>query len=74
VTGNVRAHHVIVNGRIQGAVFAKDLLELQPKAQIEGPVEYRALEMHQGALITGQLQPLMKDVDKPTLTLAASNG
>ena len=34
-----------------------ELLELQPKAQIEGDVHYKALEMHQGAVIAGQLRP-----------------
>jgi cytoskeletal protein CcmA (bactofilin family) len=34
------------------------MLELQPKARIEGDVHYRALEMHQGAIISGQLRPI----------------
>jgi cytoskeletal protein CcmA (bactofilin family) len=75
ITGAVHAGHVIVNGRIDGPVFATDLLELQPKAQIHGDVQYRALEMHQGAVIAGQLQPMgQAAADKPVLKLAASNG
>ena len=38
-------------------MHAAELLELQPKARITGNVNYRALEMHQGATIAGQLQP-----------------
>jgi cytoskeletal protein CcmA (bactofilin family) len=49
------------------------MLELQPKARIEGDVEYAALEMHQGALITGQLKPLLEGEEKPILKLAAKN-
>lgn len=57
VMGDVLADHVIVNGHVQGAVHARELLELQPKARIEGDVYYAALEMHQGAVIQGSLYP-----------------
>ena len=40
---------------------------------IEGDVEYASLEMHKGALITGQLRPLLTEEAKPTLKLAANN-
>ncbi|MDE1999412.1 MAG: polymer-forming cytoskeletal protein [Burkholderiales bacterium] len=71
VTGKVRAGHVIINGRVVGPVTAQQLLELQPKARIEGDVQYEALEMHQGATIDGELHPLKAD-DKPALKLASS--
>lgn len=75
VTGQIHADHVIINGRVKGPVFAYDLLELQPKACIEGDVSYKALEMHQGATIAGQLKPMLGGVeDKPTLKLSANNG
>ena len=73
VQGEVHADHVIVNGTVRGPVIARELLELQPKARIEGDVSYMALEMHQGAVISGQLKPLMVDgaEEKPLLKLAA---
>lgn len=75
VRGEVRAGHVIINGQVNGPVFATELLELQPKARITGDVTYKALEMHQGATITGQLLPLDEALaDKPTLKLAAIGG
>lgn len=77
VTGTIHADHVIINGRVNGPVHAKHMLELQPKAQIVGDVFYKALEMHQGAVITGQLQPILQELDsemKKTLKLAANNG
>lgn len=77
VTGAIHADHVIINGRVNGPVHAKLMLELQPKAQIVGDVYYKALEMHQGAVITGLLQPTMlQEIDsdvKKTLKLAANN-
>jgi cytoskeletal protein CcmA (bactofilin family) len=73
VQGEVHADHVIINGTVRGPVHARELLELQPKAQIEGDVSYRALEMHQGAVISGQLKPLLTGEEKPLLKLAANN-
>jgi cytoskeletal protein CcmA (bactofilin family) len=73
VTGQIFADHVIINGRVNGPVHAGELLELQPKANIVGDVHYKALEMHQGALIAGQLRPLVPGEEKPQLKLAASN-
>lgn len=73
VQGEIHADHVIINGVVRGPVTARELLELQPKARIEGNVSYKALEMHQGAVIAGQLQPLPGGEEKPLLKLAANN-
>ena len=74
VTGQIYADHVIINGRVMGSVHASELLELQPKAKIAGDVSYKALEMHQGAVIFGQLRPTSQELEeKPILKLAASN-
>ena len=72
VTGELIADHIIVNGTVRGPVHARVMLELQPKARIEGDVYYTALEMHQGAIIDGQLRPGVEE-EKPTLKLAANN-
>ena len=75
VTGRIFAEHVIINGRVTGPVHASELLELQPKANIAGDVSYKALEMHQGAVIFGQLRPTSQMLEeKPILKLAANNG
>lgn len=55
VEGEVRATHLVVAGRIAGPVHATELLELQPKARVNGDVHYRALEMHHGAVVEGKL-------------------
>lgn len=74
VTGEVHADHVIINGAVRGPVYARRMLELQPKARIEGDVFYTALEMHQGAIIAGLLHPTPTMIEeKPTLKLAANN-
>lgn len=78
VTGEVHADHIIINGRVDGPVHARVMLELQPKARITGDVTYKALEMHQGALVAGRLCPIVAGAEaaaeeKPTLKLAANN-
>lgn len=78
VTGEIHADHIIINGTVKGPVHARLMLELQPKARITGDVHYTALEMHQGALIAGQLRPIVNgeevgSEEKPTLKLAANN-
>jgi cytoskeletal protein CcmA (bactofilin family) len=73
VVGEITADHVIINGSARGPVHAKELLELQPKARIEGDVHYRSLEMHQGAVIAGQLMPMDTAAgEKPLLKLATT--
>lgn len=73
VTGEVHADHIIINGAVNGPVHAQVLLELQPKAKIQGDVHYIALEMHQGAMIAGQLRPIVGGAEeKPTLKLATN--
>ena len=74
VVGEINADHIIINGTVTGDVHAKLMLELQPKARIEGDASYKALEIHQGATIEGQLKPRGGALeDKPTLKLAANN-
>lgn len=74
VTGEIHVDHVIINGTVTGPVYAKGMLELQPKTRITGDVHYTALEMHQGAIISGQMRPLSGSEAevKPTLMLAAN--
>ena len=73
VQGEVEADHIVINGTVRGPVHARELLELQPRARIEGDVVYRALEIHQGATIIGQLRPLEGADEKPLLKLASNN-
>jgi cytoskeletal protein CcmA (bactofilin family) len=74
IVGSIDADHVIVNGAIQGPIHAAQLLELQPKAKIEGDVSYKALEMHQGAVISGQLRPMSDKVEDAAVLQLAANG
>ncbi|MFN9708934.1 MAG: polymer-forming cytoskeletal protein [Burkholderiales bacterium] len=58
VMGKIHATHIVIYGRVVGPVHADGLLELKSKASIVGSVQYHALEMQQGAIIEGELQPI----------------
>jgi cytoskeletal protein CcmA (bactofilin family) len=77
IEGEVRAALLVINGTIVGPVQADDLLELQPKAKINGEVRYRAIEMHHGAVLDGSLTHIddmaHDDAPRRSLELAASN-
>ncbi|MGB3069574.1 MAG: polymer-forming cytoskeletal protein [Ottowia sp.] len=57
VQGAVSADHVVIGGSVTGPVQAREMLELQSRARVQGDVKYKTLEMQQGAVIAGQLQP-----------------
>ena len=67
------ADHVIINGTVRGPVHAQELLELQPKARIEGDVYYKALEMHRAPRSPGSCRPMDGGEEKPLLKLAANS-
>ncbi len=73
VEGEVHGGHLVVNGTVVGPLMAADMLELQPKARVKGNVHYKALEMHQGAIVEGMLIHV-DESQRPGLKLAASAG
>ena len=60
-----------VIGHLNSETDQPSVLELQPKARITGNVYYKALEMHGGALVSGQL--IHGYVVEPILKLAVSS-
>ncbi len=67
----MRVAHLVVNGGVSGNVYSSELLELQPNARIIGDVNYKALEMYSGALVSGKLTH-KQSVTEPVLKLAMS--
>lgn len=55
IDGEVSVAHLVVNGAINGPVFASEFLEMQPKARIAGDVSYAMIEIQQGAVVEGRL-------------------
>jgi len=55
VTGDVAVPHMIINGIVKGNVRALEHLELQEKAEVQGDIHYKSLQMALGARINGKL-------------------
>lgn len=72
VDGEIQAGHLVVNGTVNGPLVATEMLELQPRARVCGNVHYRALEMHQGAIVDGTLIHV-DEPQRPGLKLAHAN-
>ena len=55
VNGEVNVTHLVINGAINGSVFASEYMELQSKAKVNGDVHYTTLEIQLGAIVEGRL-------------------
>lgn len=55
VEGELRVPNLIINGQINGNVYASQHVELAPKARINGNVYYHVIEMAMGAEVNGLL-------------------
>jgi cytoskeletal protein CcmA (bactofilin family) len=55
VDGRITVSHVVVNGTVNEPIIARDYLELQGKARVDGDLTYRTLEMQLGAVVEGRL-------------------
>ena len=55
ITGEIRVPNMIINGTINGNVYAVGHVELADKAKVKGNVYYRLLEMTVGSEVNGQL-------------------
>jgi len=55
VAGEVRVPNIVINGLIEGNVYASHKVELAPQAKVKGNLYYKLIEMQLGALVDGQL-------------------
>ena len=58
VEGSVNAGHIVINGKVIGPVKALNFLELQPKAEVLGDLEYANMEIRLGAIVHGKMSHL----------------
>jgi cytoskeletal protein CcmA (bactofilin family) len=55
VHGEIRVPNVVINGSVEGNIYASARMELAAKAQVKGNVYYTLIEMQLGAMVDGQL-------------------
>ena len=58
IEGNVQVTNIVMNGTVNGDMYAGDRLVLGGSARVNGNVHYGVIEMAPGAVITGKLIPL----------------
>ena len=75
IEGEVQVPVVILNGQLQGDVYAAERVELAAKARVLGNVHYKVVEMRAGATLTGRLIHVDAETAMaPVATLVASSG
>ncbi|MCK0512833.1 bactofilin family protein [Aromatoleum buckelii] len=73
ITGRVRVHDAVVNGRIDGDLEVEHFLELQAGAHVSGHIIYRQLQMDCGAVVDGRLEKVEEAaVDKKVVDISVA--
>ena len=70
IEGRVEVTNIVMNGTVNGDMYARERLILGGKARVNGNVYYGVIEMAPGAVITGKLIPLTSDVKQASATQA----
>ena len=65
VEGEIRSPSVIVNGEVEGNVYASKHLELAPKARVKGNVFYALMEMAAGSEVNGSMCHMAEQESAP---------
>ncbi|MFD0740076.1 polymer-forming cytoskeletal protein [Lysobacter koreensis] len=55
IEGEIRAPVVVLNGTLNGDVYASERLELAANARVLGNAHYKVVEMAAGSVLTGRL-------------------
>lgn len=75
IEGEVQVPVVVLNGELQGDIYASERVELAAKARVLGNVHYKVVEMRAGATLTGRLIHVDAEAGvQATPTLVAANG
>jgi cytoskeletal protein CcmA (bactofilin family) len=74
VVGEVNVTHLVINGSIDGPVYASDYMELQGKAKVNGDVHYNTMEIQLGAIVEGRLVHNNAAVQDKVVNLKTATG
>lgn len=73
VKGEIRAPNVIIDGLVEGDVFASTRVELAAKARVVGDVHYNLVEMQLGSVVNGQMVSLADEVSEAKVVSSADS-
>ena len=65
IKGDIHVPNMVLNGTVEGDVYASDHVELAPRARINGNVYYHLIEMSMGSTLNGSL--IHQEGGKPKL-------
>lgn len=66
VIGDVRAPRIVINGQVEGDVFASEHIELAENAMVHGSVHYKVIEMMKGSEVNGSLVHITESSEERT--------
>lgn len=72
VNGELHAPRIVINGTVNGDIYASKHLELAAKAQVNGNVHYRVIEMVKGSQVNGSLMHIEDPEPKAAAAAPAS--
>jgi cytoskeletal protein CcmA (bactofilin family) len=73
VHGDVRAHRVLVNGQVDGNIYAREKCELLETSKVKGDIHYGLLGIEHGAEILGLMVKKIDATGKVESVIEARN-
>jgi cytoskeletal protein CcmA (bactofilin family) len=73
VHGDVRAHRVLVNGQVDGNIYAREKCELHETSKVKGDIHYGLLGIEHGAEILGLMVKKIDATGKVESVIEARN-
>jgi cytoskeletal protein CcmA (bactofilin family) len=74
VEGQVDANDVVIAGRFDGSIFAKERVEIQPTGVVTGEVHTPCLIIHSGGVLDGQCHMLSTAKEETSITIPIRSG
>jgi len=73
VNSNIEARKVVIAGKVEGNIIAKDKLEILETGTLEGDIKAKKLVVEEGAKFIGKSAPLENSTKKQSFTQSKEN-
>lgn len=74
VEGQLDAKDVVISGKFDGSIFAKERVEIQPTGIVSGEVHTPCLVIHSGGVLDGQCHMLSAAKEEKSITIPIRSG